>query len=185
MIIAAILGLLALFTVQLSPAVARADVSLASRYDLTSKVYDISSLLSLPLRGPASQHGPTPPGSMSADWAEGVLTPRSGVAAETAGEIPAVIYRDGGKSPSNFRLREGESALSFRDSMSNPLPPGHAVLRPGKDWVGIDTSKLPRGSVVPDGVPGSELTPPGHVSVYVNDPELLKAAIIESGRFPK
>jgi hypothetical protein len=109
----------------------------------------------------------------------------TGVAANTAGDIPAVIYRGGGKSPSNFRLREGENALSFRESMSNPLPPGRPVLRPGKEWVGIDTSQLPRGSVVPDGVPGSAVTPPGHVSVYIDDPELLKAAIIEFGRFPK
>lgn len=106
-------------------------------------------------------------------------------AANTADEIPAVIYRGGGKSPSNFRLREGEDALSFRDSLSNPLPPGRPVMHPGKDWVGIDTSKLPPGSVVPDGVPGSSVTPPGHVSVYVDDPMRLKEAIIEWGKFPK
>jgi hypothetical protein len=107
-------------------------------------------------------------------------------AAKTGGaRIPGIIYRGGGKSPSNFRLREGEDALSFRDSMSNPLSPGSPVLRPGKDYVGIDTSRLPAGSVVPDGVVGSAHTPPGHVSVYLNDPDLLKAAIIESGRFLK
>jgi RHS repeat-associated protein len=106
-------------------------------------------------------------------------------AAEQEMAIPAVIYRGGGKSPSNFRLREGESALSFRDSLTNPLPPGKPVLHPGKEYVGLDTSKLPAGSVVPDGVPGSTLTPPGHVSVYVDDPMVLKAAIIESGKFPK
>lgn len=106
-------------------------------------------------------------------------------AANTAEEIPAVIYRGGGKSPSNFRLREGEDALSFRDSLSNPLPPGHPVMHPGREWVGLDTSKLPPGTVVPDGVPGSAVTPPGHVSVYVDDPMLLKDAIIESSKFPK
>jgi hypothetical protein len=63
------------------------------------------------------------------------------VAAEDSGaDIPSVIYRGGGKAPSNFRLRPGESALSFRDSLSNPLPPGRAVLVPGKEYVGIDTS---------------------------------------------
>lgn len=51
-------------------------------------------------------------------------------------------------------------------------------------YVGIDTPKLPRSSVVPDGVPRSAITPPGHVSVYVDDPMLLKAAIVEFGRFP-
>ncbi len=106
-------------------------------------------------------------------------------AAKYVDEIPAVIYRGGGKSPSNFRLREGEDALSFRDSLSNPLSPGSPVMHPGKDWVGLDTSKLPGGSVVPDGVRGSSVTPPGHVSVYVHDPMLLKEAIIEWGKFPK
>jgi hypothetical protein len=104
---------------------------------------------------------------------------------DDSSEAPSIIYRGGGKAPSNFRLREGEEALSFRDSLSNPLSPGLPVLFPGKDYVGIDTSLLPPGSVVSDGVFGSALTPPGHVSVYLDDPMVLKAAIIEFGRFPK
>jgi hypothetical protein len=59
------------------------------------------------------------------------------------------------------------------------------VLIPGREYVGIDTSELPAGSVVPDGVLGSAETPPGHVSVYIDDPALLKALITEFGRFPK
>jgi hypothetical protein len=55
----------------------------------------------------------------------------------------------------------------------------------GITYIGIDTSQLPPGSVVPDGVPGSALTPPGRVSVYIDAPELLKAAIIEKGNFRK
>lgn len=82
-------------------------------------------------------------------------------------------------------MRPGENALSFRGSLSNPLPPGRAVLLPGKDYVGIDTSQLPAGSVVPDGVPGSAISPPGHVSVYIDDPMLLKQAIIEFGKGPE
>lgn len=105
--------------------------------------------------------------------------------ATKAADIPGTIYRGGGSSPSNLKMRPGEDALSFRDSLSNPLEPGSPVLHPGRDYIGIDTSKLPPGSVVPDGVPGSALTPPGHVSVYVTDPDVLKAAIIEKGKFLK
>jgi hypothetical protein len=58
--------------------------------------------------------------------------------------------------------------LSFRDSLSNPMTPGtpgplggnRPVLRPGEPYMAIDTSKLPPGSVRPDGVPGSLSTPP-------------------------
>ncbi|MFE0459421.1 RHS repeat domain-containing protein [Kitasatospora sp. NPDC058965] len=101
--------------------------------------------------------------------------------------VPPVIYRGGTTAPSNLKLRPGEQAVSFRDSLSNPLPPGTPVLHPGKPYIAIDTSKLPAGSVVPDGVPGSADTPPGHVSVYVDDWELIKAAKIDdlSGKFPK
>jgi RHS repeat-associated protein len=110
------------------------------------------------------------------------------VAADVAGvvdDIPRFIYRGGTPSPSNLKLRPGEEALSFRDSMSNPLTPGSPVLHPGKPYIAIDTSKLPRGSVVPDGRPGSATTPPGHVSVYLDDWEMLQGAVVERGKFPK
>ena len=42
-----------------------------------------------------------------------------------------------------------------------------------------------QGSVVPDGVPGSAVTPPGHVSVYVDDWRLLQDSITEKGNFGK
>jgi len=65
-----------------------------------------------------------------------------------AKEIPPVIYRGGKPSPSNLKLRPGEDALSFRNSVSNPLPKTERpVFRPGDDYIGIDTSKLPPGSV--------------------------------------
>jgi hypothetical protein len=53
------------------------------------------------------------------------------------------------------------------------------VFRPGKPYFGVDTSKLPLGSVVPDDVP------PGHVSVMNVLIEALKEAIVERGVFPK
>lgn len=83
-------------------------------------------------------------------------------------------------SPSTLKLRPGEDALSFRDSVSNPLPKTERpVFRPGDDYMGIDTSKLPPGSVVPDNVP------PGHVSVQGVTAEQLQQAVIERGKFPK
>jgi hypothetical protein len=106
-------------------------------------------------------------------------------AGEIVEGVPDVIYRGGGRSPSNLRLRDGEDALSFRDSISNPMAPGHPVMHPGREYVALDTSMLPRGSVVPDGVPGSAVTPPGHVSVFVDDVDVLRAAIIQEGKFPK
>jgi hypothetical protein len=83
------------------------------------------------------------------------------------------------------RLRDGEGALSFRDSISKPMAPGHPVMHPGREYVALDTSMLPNGSVVSDGVPGSAVTLPGHVSVFVDDVDILRAAIIEKGKFPK
>jgi hypothetical protein len=98
-------------------------------------------------------------------------------------EVPPFIYRGGGTSPSNFRLRPGEEALSFRDSLSDPLPPAKPVFTK-PEYVEVDTSKLPPGSVVPDGVVGSAETPPGHVSVYVDDPKVLQDAATKF-KFPK
>jgi len=100
--------------------------------------------------------------------------------ATNGAEIPEVIYRGGGRSPSNLTLREGEEALSFRSSLSNPYPSGRQpVFRPGREYIGIDTSGLPPGSVVVDNVPQ------GHVSVFVDDVDLLRSLIVEKGRFPK
>jgi len=97
-----------------------------------------------------------------------------------AKEIPQVIYRRGKPSPSNLKPRSGEDALSFRDSLSNPIPKTERpVFEPGDDYFGIDTSKLPPRSVMPDNVP------PGHVSVQGVTPEQLQQAVIERGRFPK
>jgi hypothetical protein len=68
--------------------------------------------------------------------------------------------------------------LSARDSLSNPWPlaPGQQPPLPaGKPIQVIDTSRLPAGSVVPDGIP------PGHVSIGPNVPaQTVKDAIIET-----
>ncbi len=121
------------------------------------------------------------------------------------GETPPIIYREGRPSPSNLTPRPQDGGhLSFRDSLSNPIQPGtpgplggqRPVLRPGQDYMAIDTSKLPPGSVIPDGVPGSLTTPPGHVSVVNVTPDALKNAVIPkpptppygpgaSGKFPQ
>jgi hypothetical protein len=120
-------------------------------------------------------------------------------------EVPSVIYREGGASPSNLTARpQDHGNLSFRDSLSNPITPGvsgplggnRPILRPGEPYIAVDTSKLPSGSVVPDGVPGSLTTPPGHVSVNNVPPEVLRGAVIPkpatspygpgaSGKLPK
>ena len=67
--------------------------------------------------------------------------------------------------------------------LSDPLPPGKPVFTKS-EYVEVDTSKLPPGSVVPDGVVGSAATPPGHVSVYVDDPKVLQDAAVKF-KFPK
>lgn len=71
-------------------------------------------------------------------------------------------------------------ALSFRDSLSNPIGSAERpVLRPGEPYIGIDTSRLPPGSVVADNLP------PGHVSVTGVSVEEYLDALIERGKFPK
>lgn len=58
------------------------------------------------------------------------------------GNVPQIIYRAGTPSPSNLTPRPGESYLSFRDSLSNPLPTGgRPVFRTGDNWMAIDVSK--------------------------------------------
>ncbi len=101
---------------------------------------------------------------------------------------PATIpgrFREGAPSPSNLRVRPGEEALSFRDSLSNPWPLAEGqrpVFRPGEPYFGVNTAKLPAGSVIPEGVP------PGHVSVVGVDPGVIRDAVIQQPpwpRFPK
>jgi len=92
-----------------------------------------------------------------------------------------IIYRGGDPSPSNLKPRPGEAGVSFRDSLSNPVPPppNGPVLKPGKPYFGVDTSKLRPDSVILDG------TPPGHVNVENATVEELKKAVVERGKFPQ
>jgi hypothetical protein len=108
-------------------------------------------------------------------------------------EVPSVIYREGGTSPSNLTARpQDQGNLSVRDSLSNPIDPSlsgplggtRPILRPGEPYIAVDTSKLPPGSVRPDGVPGSLTTPPGHVSVFNVPPDVLKGAVIPKPATP-
>jgi hypothetical protein len=117
--------------------------------------------------------------------------------------LPPLIYRGGSPSPSNLKPRPG--GLSFRDSLSNPVELGkpgplggkRPVFPPGEDYMAVDPSKLPEGSVFPDGVPGSFTHPPGHVTVRVPPatPATIKPGVIPkplrppygpggSGKFP-
>ena len=94
------------------------------------------------------------------------------------------IYRGGRNNDSAIKdIRADPDGVSFRDSLSNPRPePGQPplpVLRPGKPFIEVDTSKLPPGSVIHDN------SPPGHVSVKAT-PEQIANAINKagSGKFP-
>jgi RHS repeat-associated protein len=92
------------------------------------------------------------------------------------------IFRNGGSNPSNLTPREsiGEKDLSFRDSLSNPYPKGEQpVFRPGGQYIEVDPSKLPSGSVIYDN------NPAGHVSVSPVGPGTIRDAIINKGSFPK
>jgi RHS repeat-associated protein len=114
----------------------------------------------------------------------GTLTLAAGAArvvGEASDAVPSVIYRGGGANPGNLTVRPGESSVSFRSSLSNPMPSeGTAVLNPGKSYIAVDTGKLPPGSVVVDNVP------PGHVSVTASAATIKDAVIKEqSGKFPK
>jgi hypothetical protein len=112
--------------------------------------------------------------------------------------LPPIIYREGNPNPGNLTPRPtDEGVLSFRDSLSNPITPGHPgppggrpVFRPGEPYIAVDTSQLPAGSVIPDD------NPPGHVGVIGVPPEAIKPGVIPkppgppygpggSGKFPK
>jgi len=68
--------------------------------------------------------------------------------------------------------------LSFRDSISNALGE-EPVLRSGKEFIAVDISKLPPGSVIWDNVPD------GHVSVKNVPLEIMQDALIGKWTFPR
>jgi RHS repeat-associated protein len=106
----------------------------------------------------------------------------SSLADDAAGATPQIIYRSGKTNPGNLTDPRG---LSFRDSLSNPYPlaPGQRpVFGHGDSYFGINTSNLPRGSVIFDNIP------PGHVTVTGVTPAILKDAATQTGirgNFPK
>lgn len=103
-------------------------------------------------------------------------------------ELPStenrLIYRGGSQTDNS--LTDKGTGLSFRDSLSNPLATQRPVLRLGEKYFAVDTSKLPRGSVIFDN------QPLGHVSVRGLTPEQIRRAIVDpqgnrflGGKFPK
>ena len=101
-------------------------------------------------------------------------------------EVPSIIYRGGRSNASaavDLKLRPGESTVSFRAHISNPIG-YNPVLKRGKPFIAVETAKLPKGSVTVDGgLPG---VPPGHVSVNATPEQIVKAINHQfSGKFPK
>ncbi len=89
------------------------------------------------------------------------------------------IFRAGKTNPGNLRPRAGEDGLSFRAHLSNPVGSGaRPVLRPGDDYIEVDPSRLPPGSVDYDNQPD------GHVTVRAT-PEEVKEAVTNRGRLPE
>jgi hypothetical protein len=78
---------------------------------------------------------------------------------DTASEsLPEVIFRAGKPNPGNLTPRAvDDGVLSFRDSLSNPYPlesGQRAVFRFGDNYFGVETGKLPTGSVTRSGAAG-------------------------------
>ncbi|MGD9158472.1 MAG: RHS repeat-associated core domain-containing protein, partial [Desulfobacteraceae bacterium] len=123
-------------------------------------------------------------GELLVGWAAfGAYAAKKGFAAEKPipeEPIPERIYRGGRYNDSAIKdIRPDPDGVSFRDSLSNPIPkPEHVPLKPGKPYIEVDTSKLPPGSVTVDNVP------PGHVSVKAT-PEEIVNAIVGGGKLPK
>jgi RHS repeat-associated protein len=91
-------------------------------------------------------------------------------AANTADDVGGMIYRTGSRTDNALTDASG---VSFRDSLSSSLSPQHPqVFRPGDKVWAVDTSGLPPGTVVRDGVP------PGHVSVLAT-PDEIRGAIVD------
>lgn len=94
---------------------------------------------------------------------------------------PKKIYRTGRPGrPQDVTARPQDNGkTSFRDSISNPAkkpdPPAKPPLR--DTIIEVDTDKLPRGTVHPDGgtIVDGQLMPEGHVSVTATPGEIVDA----------
>lgn len=163
------------FASSFAPGIQLAHASLGSGGTLSDASSDFGTRRRLPGDDgvvPTADEGPPvrfPP------WPE-LVTPFN-----LPGFFPRVIYRKGGTSPNNLKPRAGEDYVSFRDSLSNPYPKNpdqRPVFKPGDDYLVVDVSKLPPGSVFKPG------DVPGHIGVRNVPPEVLKDAIIFRGRLP-
>ena len=101
-----------------------------------------------------------------------------GLGAARSGASSSIICRSGTPNPGNLRVRPGEQALSFRSSRSEPYPQQSSgpAFR-DREYFGVDTTKLPRGSVIFGN------NPPGHVAVLGVSPEALRDAVIIRDKF--
>lgn len=97
-------------------------------------------------------------------------------------EPPPFVFRGGTAGEKNLFPRPSDNGmLSTRDSLSNPWPlePGQQPPLPlGKPIQVIETSRLPPGTVIRDGVPYGP-QPAGHVSIGPNVPaQTVQQAIV-------
>lgn len=146
-----------------------------------SHVYDLVGASTTTLDNPRSDAGSGE--RRSTDRSLSSASSSGAVVAPKVGGEGGIIFRGG--SQTDNALTDKGTGLSFRDSLSNPID-GPPVLRPGEKYFGVDTSKLPKGSVVPDNVP------PGHVGVRGLTPDQVRQAIVDpfgdpflGGKFPK
>jgi hypothetical protein len=108
------------------------------------------------------------------------LSRQTGCGEHSGGHLPAWH-----KGPVKSQTPRGRGCAIGPGLAIQPASPSQYRSPSRKRYIAIDTSKLPRDSVVPDGVLRSITTPPGHVSVYVDDVGRLRNAVIEQSRFPK
>lgn len=148
------------------PASAAARVS---TYGTVGYTYDAPALLSSPDTAAAYVRG-APPGPEVGSWVSPTSVVGCCVAANTADDVGGMIYRTGSRTDNALTDASG---VSFRDSVSSSLSSQHPqIFRPGDKVWAVDTSRLPPGAVVRDGVP------PGHVSVNAT-PGQIRDAIVD------
>jgi len=94
--------------------------------------------------------------------------------ADDAIDVPQFIYRTGSQTDNALTDAAG---VSFRDSVSSSADRVQ-VFDPGAKIWAVDVSKLPPGSVVPDG------NPAGHVSVLATPSEIRSAIVPQSPANP-
>ena len=146
-------------------------VTRKDKEELADTAFGIALMMAGAKRGgePPSPEQPSPiPGASMAP--EGAVPARP---------VPPRIYRSGRYNESAAKdIRVDADGVSFRDSISNPFPkPENLPMRPGP-YIIVDPSKLPPGTVIPDGVP------PGHVTVTATLKEIVEG-MVGHGSLPK